>query len=97
MNIFLKKFGTVLASRQAGKEAYAAFLPILSEINKTEAVILDFSEVISFSPSWGDEFITPLYKKFGKKLSLKNTTNPSVALTISTLEKIHNYPKIKQL
>lgn len=89
MIIEIKKFGTVLTSRQSGKEAYSAFLPILTTTKKNEEIIVDFAGVSVFSPSWGDEFLTPLQTTFGKYLTLKNTDNPSVALTILTLEKIN--------
>lgn len=89
MNINLSKFGTVLTSRQAGKEAYSAFLPTLPSSNENEVVLVDFDGVSTFSPSWGDEFLTPLQKKFGDNLILKNIKNPSVSLTISTLEGVN--------
>ncbi|MFH1078125.1 MAG: DUF4325 domain-containing protein [Patescibacteria group bacterium] len=91
MTINIAKFGTVLSSRQAGKESHAAFLPTLNGLNGTEDVLVDFEGVISFSPSWGDEFLTPLRQQFGNRLKLKNITNPSVSLTIATLEKINGY------
>lgn len=91
MTINITKFGSVLTSRQAGKESYAAFLPTLNSLNSKEGILVDFAGVISFSPSWGDEFLTPLQQQFGGRLKLKNTTNPSVALTITTLEKINGY------
>ena len=89
MTINMTKFGTVLTSRQAGKEAYAAFLPTLTSLNANEDVVVDFEGLSTFSPSWGDEFLTPLQKKFGDRLALKNISNPSVALTITTLERIN--------
>jgi hypothetical protein len=89
MIINLNKFGTVLTSRQSGKEAYSAFLPILTTAEKNEDIVVDFTGVSVFSPSWGDEFLTPLQTTFGKRLTLKNTSNPSVALTITTLERIN--------
>lgn len=89
MNINLSKFGSVLTSRQSGKEAYAAFLPTLATIKNNEELLVDFDGVSTFSPSWGDEFLTPLLKQFGERLILKNTKNPSVSLTITTLEKIN--------
>ena len=88
MNIDLKKFGFVLTSRQSGKEAYAAYLPTLGQVSEGEDVIVDFSDVYSFSPSWGDEFLTPLLEKFGERLVLRRSVNPSVALTVETLEEI---------
>ena len=90
MTIFMKKFGNVLTSRQAGREAYLAFSPTLSEIKKDEDVIIDFEGINVFSPSWGDEFLTPIQQKYGDKVILKNTANPSVALTVKMLEKINN-------
>ena len=90
MTIHLVKFGSVLTSRQAGKEAYAAFFQTLAGVHQAEDVLVDFTGIISFSPSWGDEFLTPLQKKFGNRLTLKNLSNPSVALTISTLERIND-------
>lgn len=91
MIIMIKKFGQVLTSRQGGREAYAAFLPTLLGVGKDEDVAVDFDEAIAFSPSWGDEFLTPLIEKFGERLSLRNTKNLSVALTLETLEGIHGY------
>lgn len=90
MIIQLKKFGTTLVSRQAGKEAYAAFQPALQSVSSNEDVEVDFAEVVVFTPSWGDEFITPLHKRFGDKLSLKNTENPSVQATLGLLEDINH-------
>lgn len=92
MRIALKKFGTLLVSREAGKEAYAAFAPRLQEIPDHGAVEVDFSGVITFSPSWGDEFLSPLQKKHKNKLVLSNTTNPSVQATLKLLGEINKMP-----
>lgn len=89
MTIHIIKFGSVLTSRQAGKEAYAAFLPTLASLNDKESILVDFDGVITFSPSWGDEFLTPLQNTFGNRVTLKNISNPSVSLTITTLERIN--------
>jgi hypothetical protein len=88
MLIELKKFGTTLVSRQSGKEAWAAFQPVLEPVLETEDVILDFAGVITFSPSWGDEFITPLQERYKGRLILKNTANPSVRETLKLLEDV---------
>ncbi|NQU83030.1 MAG: STAS-like domain-containing protein [Parcubacteria group bacterium] len=89
MTIFLKKFGTTLSSRQLGREALAAFKPSLKGVKDGEKVVVDFEGVMVFTPSWGDEFLTPLLDKFGKHLVLKNTENLSVQATLKLLEKIH--------
>ena len=89
MIIYLKKFGTTLNSRQFGKESYAAFKPSLGDIKKDEKVVVDFEGVITFTPSWGDEFLGPLFKEFNKHLILKNTENLSVQATLKMLGKIY--------
>lgn len=90
MVIFLKKFGTTLTGRQFGKESFSAFLPSLKRVKNDEMVEVDFEGVITFTPSWGDEFLGPLLDKFKDRLVLKNTENPSVQATLKLLEKIHN-------
>lgn len=90
MIIELKKFGTTLISRQTGKEAFLAFQPALKDVKNGETVEINFAGVLTFSPSWGDEFLTPLLEKYGEKLILKNTSNPSVKVTIEMLEEALN-------
>jgi hypothetical protein len=89
MVIQLKKFGSTLVSRQAGKEAYAAFQPALGKLPENETVEIDFEGVAVLTPSWGDEFISPLEKRLENNLVLKNTENPSVQATLSLLEEIN--------
>lgn len=91
MDIQLKKFGTTLVSRQSGQESYNAFKPTIDSVKKGEDVFVDFEGVITFTPSWGDEFLTPLQKVFGKNFKLKNTENPSVKSTLELLEDIHGF------
>jgi len=88
MNIQLKKFGTTLISRQTGREAFSALQPFLKDVKKDEIIEVDFDGVLTFSPSWGDEFLTPLLNTYGERLILKNTSNPSVQATLDMLEKI---------
>jgi hypothetical protein len=44
---------------------------------------------VTFTPSWGDEFLTPLQKRYGKNLTLRNTENSSVQATLQLLEEIN--------
>ena len=88
MTIELKKFGTTLISRQAGRESFAALQPTLRGVTEGEVIDIDFDGVLTFSPSWGDEFLTPLGKTYGDRIRLKNTSNPSVRATLELLEKI---------
>ena len=89
MTIFLKKFGTTLNGRQFGKESLAAFESSLRDIKDDEKIIVDFEGVVTFTPSWGDEFLGPLLDRFGGRLVLKNTENPSVQATLKLLRKIY--------
>lgn len=88
MKIELKKFGTTLSSRPAGKEAYASFLPSLKEIDANETIEIDFEGIGSLSPSWADEFLTPLRDQFQDHLILLPTDNLSAQVTIQLLEDI---------
>lgn len=87
MIIQLKKFGTTLVSRPSGKEAWLAFQPVLNEVSSNEEIIVDFADVIVLTPSWADEFLTPLRQKFSSRVKLQNTDNPSVAATLAILDK----------
>ena len=89
MIIFFKKFGTTLNGRQFGRESFTAFDSSLENIGKDENVIVDFDGVVTFTPSWGDEFLNPLVSKFGKRLILKNTKNPSVQASLKILEEVY--------
>ncbi|PIT87409.1 MAG: DUF4325 domain-containing protein [Candidatus Magasanikbacteria bacterium CG10_big_fil_rev_8_21_14_0_10_40_10] len=88
MIIKLNKFGTTLTSRQDGREAYNAFKNTLDSISGKEQVEIDFSGVVTFTPSWADEFITPISIEFGERLKMINTSNSSVKATLELLESI---------
>jgi len=90
MTIYLKKFGTTLISRQSGREAFAALQSQLINLKENENLELNFDGVITFSPSWGDEFLSPLLKQYGERLILINNDNPSVKATLELLEQINN-------
>lgn len=86
MDIKLKNFGVTLTSRQSGKDAYSAQSNFLGAIKAGEIVFIDFAGVNTFSPSWGDEFLSPLYHQLGERLILKSVHNSSVTATIKILE-----------
>ena len=88
MKIELKKFGDILTSRQDGQEALAALEPQLQNISENEPITLDFEGVTTFTPSWADEFVTKLVSRYGSRISLTNTGNPSVEATLSLLERL---------
>ncbi len=86
MTIDLKKFGTTLVSRPSGKEAWLAFQPVLNEAPSEETIIVDFEGIVVLTPSWADEFLTPLRAAFKNKVQLMNITNPSVKATLDILD-----------
>lgn len=83
MRIELKKFGRVLTSRPAGKEAFAAIRPILDP--NVDIVEIDFSDVLSLAPSWGDEFFTALRNMYKERVKYLPTDNQSVIETLKIL------------
>ncbi len=87
MIIQVKKFGTTLVSRPSGKEAWLAFQPVLREILDNEEIIVDFDGVVVLTPSWADEFLTPLYEKYKERVGLCTIDNPSVKATLAILKK----------
>ncbi len=87
MTIALRKFGTTLISRQTGREAYAALQPLLRNSGGDEELSVDFEGVLAFSPSWGDEFLTPLGRRYGARMTLHHTANSSVKATLELLQK----------
>ena len=89
MLIVLEKFGKTLTSRQLGSEALKAFQPTLSGILPDESLEIDFSGVLTFSPSWADEFLTPLLGQLGDRLVLLPSDNLSVQATVKLLEEIN--------
>ena len=86
MKIELSKFGTTLISRELGSEAFKAFHTTLQKLGADENLEIDFSGVLTLSPSWADEFLTPLLNQLGKRLVLLPTDNLSVHATIKILQ-----------
>ena len=86
MIIQLKKFGAILNSRPSGKEAYLAFRPTLLQKDRGEKIIVDFEGVGVLTPSWADEFLSPLIVKYGESIEFKNTSNASVRATLKVLD-----------
>lgn len=85
MIIELKKFGTTLVSRPSGKEAWLAFQSSLDGVKENEEVIVDFEGVVVLTPSWADEFLTPLLARFRGRVELRNTENASIKATMEIL------------
>ena len=86
MKLQLEKFGTTLISRELGSEAFRAFQPTLRELSKDEELEIDFTGILTLSPSWADEFLTPLLDQLNDKLVLLLSDNLSVHATHKILQ-----------
>ena len=84
MKLELKKFGELLTSRPAGKEAYLSAKAYTLPKDTKATIEVDFSGVKVLSPSWADEFLTPLQRDF-PAVTMVNTANPSVKATLDIL------------
>ncbi len=82
----MEKFGSLLSSRPAGRDAFSGFAPILAQRPPEETLELDFAGVNVLAPSWADEFVTPLARELGARLRLLHVDNPSVTMTLELLE-----------
>mgnify|MGYP001598749843 CR=1 FL=1 len=86
MKLQLEKFGKTLISRELGSEALKAFQPTLRELPQNETLEIDFSGVLTLSPSWADEFLSPLLNQLSERLMLLPSDNLSVHATIRILQ-----------
>ena len=86
MTLKLKNFGQTLISRELGSEAFKAFQPTLRELPKDEVLEIDFSGVLTLSPSWADEFLTPLLNQLDARFILLPSDNLSVHATVKILQ-----------
>ena len=96
MKLQLEKFGKTLISRELGSEASKALQVTLRELPKDEDLEIDFSGVWTLSPSWADEFLSPLLTELGDRLVLLPSDNLSVHATLRILQEANKQPfKIK--
>lgn len=88
MILNVSKFGEVLMSRPAGKDAFLiAKAYILTSLTESDDIVLDFNNVKVLTPSWADEFITGIKQNYSNKLIFINTTNEAVAASLKTINK----------
>jgi hypothetical protein len=89
MKLQLEKFGGTLISRELGSEALRAFQPTLRTLSENEELVIDLNGVLTLSPSWADEFLSPLRNQLGKRLILLPCDNLSVIATLRILQEAH--------
>lgn len=86
VNIQISKFGEILMSRPAGKDAFSmANAYIFSDLTSDEKIELDFAGVKVLTPSWADEFVTGIKKSFSNTIEFLNTDNESVEASLKTV------------
>jgi hypothetical protein len=86
MKIEIKKFGEILVSRPAGREAYLAMSAYLTKgVSSGEPIEIDFAGVKVLAPSWADEVVTKIFQEF-ENVKLLNTENSTVQATLETLK-----------
>jgi hypothetical protein len=86
MKIALNKFGSILNSRPAGREA-ALVIKAYSRPAEGEKLELDFTGVLSVGPSWLDEVLTALRDELGvDRVVCLPSDNASVKASLEILD-----------
>lgn len=86
MKIELRKFGEILLSRPAGREAALAIKAYLKP-GAGEAIELDFTGVLSVGPSWLDEVLAALRQEYGReRVVCLPAGNPSVIESLRVID-----------
>ena len=87
MKIEVKKFGDILTSRPAGREAGLAIKAYFKP-EPGDRIELDFNGVLAMGPSWLDEVLTILRSEYGKeRVICLPSENASVAESLRIIEK----------
>ena len=86
MKLPIEKFGTILISRPAGREAALAALAYSIPKSGDDRIELDFSKVEVMTPSWMDEFLQTLYDQVPhERIEIIEGENASVQMTMKTI------------
>lgn len=89
MKLNMEKFGKILISRPAGREA--ALVALAYSIPKIDdkTVELDFSSIDVLTPSWMDEFLQTLTEQIPKeRIKIIEGKNASVQMTMKTIREL---------
>lgn len=87
MRLELKKFGNILSSRPAGRDAWlSAQAYLFGKFKPEEKIEVDFSGVSVLGPSWAEEFLTQLKKKYPERVIFLPSNNPSVKASLEIVE-----------
>lgn len=87
MTLLMHNFGEKLDSRPAGREAWLAIQPRLREMKSEEKITLDFARILLLTPSFADEFVTPLINEHpGRAILVHTQENITVRKTLEFLK-----------
>lgn len=78
------KFGTLLNSRPAAREAFLRLKQIIN--GSSEDIVLDFAGVEILTPSYADELLDLLKNEYGnKKIKIENAQTAAVRDTLQAV------------
>jgi hypothetical protein len=83
--IEVRKFGEILVSRPAGREAALIMKGSFRPASADETISLDFAGVRVVGPSWLDEVLTALRDEYGDRVVCLPSDNASVVESLKTL------------
>lgn len=86
MKIDLAKFGDLLISRPAGREAALVVRAYFKPAAAEEPIELDFTNVKVMAPSWLDEFLQTLRQVFGDRVQCLPSNNPTVVESLKAVQ-----------
>ena len=85
MRVPIRKYGDLLVSRPAGREAVAAMLAYLPAADPQEPIDLDFEGVLVVAPSWLDEVLVGLRERYGDRVRCLPSDNASLAASLDAI------------
>lgn len=85
MRVEIRKFGTILVSRPAGREAFLAAKAYTLHPKADETIELDFNGVDVMAPSWADEFISGIKQNYPNRIITLPSKNSSVIESLKML------------
>lgn len=86
MKIQISKFGEILTSRPAGKEAFLIMKAYMKPSTPEELIELDFTGVKVLTPSWIDEVMSGLKAEYGEKIVCLPSDNSSVIESLKIIK-----------
>lgn len=87
MKLELSKFGNILSSRPAGRDAWlSAQAYLFDKLKPKEKIEVDFYGVSVLSPSWAEEFLSPLKKIYSGRVIFLPSNNPSVKASLEIID-----------